>query len=96
MTLDPEVLEHWRKSQEQLGLSRPGCGGTPSEALEREVGRAVASANTVVSKAESIRAFRIIPGEFSMEDGLVTPSLKLRRDAITLMYAAEIEELYAR
>lgn len=96
VTLDPEVLAHWRKSQEQLGLTRPGCDSSPSDELEREVGRAVAGANTAVSKAESIRAFRIIPGEFSMEDGLVTPSLKLRRDAITRMYADEIDELYAR
>ncbi|HEV7628139.1 MAG TPA: long-chain fatty acid--CoA ligase [Streptomyces sp.] len=96
LTLDPDVLAHWRKGQEQMGLSRPGYSGNPAEELEREVGRAVAAANSAVSKAESIRAFRILSDEFSMEDGLVTPSLKLRRGAITRMYAAEIEELYAR
>ncbi|RAJ60541.1 long-chain acyl-CoA synthetase [Streptomyces sp. Amel2xB2] len=95
VTLDPEVLEQWRKGREQWGPSGPGYGNSPSEELEREVGRAVAAANSAFSRAESIRSFRILPEEFSVADGLVTPSLKLRRAAITRMYAAEIEELYA-
>ncbi|OEU88861.1 long-chain fatty acid--CoA ligase [Streptomyces abyssalis] len=94
VTLDPEVLEQWRKGREQWGPSGPGYGNTPAEELEREVGRAVAAANSVFSRAESIRSFRILPEEFTMADGLVTPSLKLRREAITRMYATEIEELY--
>jgi long-chain acyl-CoA synthetase len=95
VTLDPEVLEQWRKGREQWGFSGPGYGNSPSEELEREVGRAVAAANSVFSRAESIRTFRILPEEFTMADGLVTQSLKLRRAEITRMYAAEIEELYA-
>ncbi|MFC4494957.1 AMP-dependent synthetase/ligase [Streptomyces ovatisporus] len=96
LTLDPEVLQQWRTAMEQYGPSRPGSGSNMSEELEREVQRAVAAANSIVSRAESIRAFRVLSDEFSMEDGLVTPSLKLRRGAITRMYAAEIDELYAR
>jgi long-chain acyl-CoA synthetase len=95
VTLDPEVLEQWRKGREQWGYSGPGYGNSPAEELEREVGRAVAAANSVFSRAESIRSFRILPEEFTMADGLVTQSLKLRRAEITRMYAAEIEELYA-
>lgn len=95
VTLDPEVLEQWRKGREQWGPSGPGYGNTPAEELEREVGRAVAAANSALSRAESIRSYRILPEEFSMADGLVTPSLKLRRAEITQMYAAEIEELYS-
>lgn len=109
VTLDPEVLQYWQLAQEQGQYQDPphqhqdrgdrraqqGAGGTPAEELEREIGRAVAAANSVVSRAESIRAFRILAEEFSVADGLMTPSLKLRRDAITRMYAAEIEELYA-
>ncbi|MGW2416978.1 long-chain fatty acid--CoA ligase, partial [Streptomyces tubercidicus] len=61
-----------------------------------EVRRAVARANASVSRAESIRAFRVLPGEFSQESGLVTPSLKLRRAAIVRRHAAEIDALYAQ
>ncbi|KIZ18768.1 hypothetical protein SNA_05725 [Streptomyces natalensis ATCC 27448] len=56
----------------------------------------MARANSAVSRGESIRAFRILPGEFSQESGLMTPSLKLRRAAIVRAYAAEIDALYAR
>ena len=44
---------------------------------------------------------RVDPGvphpadEFSAEDGLMTPSLKLRRAAIVKAYAAEINRMYA-
>lgn len=53
------------------------------------------AANTSVSRAESIRAFRLLPREFSVEDGLLTPSLKIRRAAVVERYAEDIEELYA-
>lgn len=94
VTLDPGVLARWRNGRGQWGPG-PGYGSFPGEELEREVERAVAAANSVFSRAESIRSFRILPEEFSVEDGLVTQSMKPRRAAIMRMYAAEIEELYS-
>jgi long-chain acyl-CoA synthetase len=71
-------------------------GDSLAEELEREIGRAVAAINSAVSRTESIRAFRILAEGFTVDNGLLTPSLKPRRDAITRTYAAEISELYAR
>ncbi|MEU4844310.1 AMP-dependent synthetase/ligase [Streptomyces gilvosporeus] len=89
-----------RKGREvpEVGAAASGGRGTAAEEEEirAEVGRAVARANSAVSRGESIRAFRILPGEFSQESGLMTPSLKLRRAAIVRAYAAEIDALYAR
>lgn len=82
ITLDPEAVEQWT--------------GVPEEELERQVARAVAAANSAVSRAESIRAFRILPQEFSEDTGLMTPSMKVRRDATAARYAHEINALYAR
>lgn len=91
IALDPEALRHWH------AYRMPGQGdGTAEEDLEREIQRAIGAANAVVSKAESIRAFRLVPREFSVADGLMTPSLKLRRPAIERAYAKEIDDLYAR
>jgi long-chain acyl-CoA synthetase len=56
----------------------------------------VSAANTRVSQAESIRAFRILPAPFTEEQGLITPSRKLRRMAIQEVYAEEIEAIYGR
>ncbi|MFJ9471881.1 AMP-dependent synthetase/ligase [Streptomyces caniferus] len=93
ITLDPEALAHWRKLRDEPGPD--STAPSPEEQLQAEVRRAVARANSSVSRAESIRAFRVLPGEFSQESGLMTPSLKLRRAAIVRTYAADIDALYA-
>ncbi len=93
ITLDPAALAHWLKRRGR-GQADPWAVLT-DEDLHAEVQRAVAAANTAVSRAESIRAFRLLPREFGVEQGLVTPSLKLRRTAIVEYYATDIEELYA-
>lgn len=59
--------------------------------------RAVDKANEKVSRAESIRKFLILPSEFSAENGLLTPSMKIRREAITKRFKGEIEKkIYSR
>ncbi|MFF8370934.1 AMP-dependent synthetase/ligase [Streptomyces lydicus] len=94
ITLDPEALEQWRQLRGEPGGA--GGGPSPEEQLQAEVRRAVARANASVSRAESIRAFKVLPGEFSQDSGLMTPSRKLRRAAIVRAYAAEIDALYAQ
>lgn len=96
ITLDPDALESRRprsaeavRAAEELGAAS-GCEG-----VRAEVRHAVSMANSAVSRAESIREFRILPAEFSMEAGLMTPSMKLRRGAIVQAFAEDIEALYA-
>ncbi|MET8216273.1 hypothetical protein [Streptomyces hirsutus] len=48
----------------------------------------------LVSQAESIRTFRILAQPFTEENGLLTPSLKLKRRAIEKAYEKEVEALY--
>ncbi|MFE1440236.1 AMP-dependent synthetase/ligase [Streptomyces sp. NPDC058739] len=93
ITLDPDFLSHWRSAQRwQSGLlSREA---REENALREEVGRAVAAANSVVSRAESIRVFRVLPAPFDVAGGLLTPSMKLRRDLIVERYALEIDAMY--
>ncbi|MEU9121733.1 AMP-dependent synthetase/ligase [Streptomyces sp. NPDC048506] len=96
ITLDPEALAQWRRLRGDPGEGSVGDGPTPEEQLQAEVRRAVSRANATVSRAEAIRAFRVLPGEFSQESGLVTQSRKLRRAQIVRAYAAEIDALYAQ
>lgn len=56
-----------------------------------EVERAVNAANELVSRAESIRKFELVPDEFTEDNGMVTPSLKARRAAITEHYRELID-----
>jgi long-chain acyl-CoA synthetase len=48
----------------------------------------------MVSKAESIRNFTILPAEFTEASGHLTPSLKLKRAVVVREFEAEIAGLY--
>ena len=63
--------------------------------LDKEMAEAITSANKAVSKAESIKAFRILEHDFTIEDGELTPSLKLKRHVIMDKYADEVDALYS-
>ncbi|MEU6667629.1 AMP-binding protein [Streptomyces sp. NPDC046727] len=95
ITLDPEAVAHWL-SVRKLPPDTPLSQLVRDERLRAEVQRAVDYANEAVSRAESIRAFALVEGEFSEENGLLTPSLKVKRHAVTALYAERIEALYRR
>ncbi|MEV6397982.1 AMP-binding protein [Streptomyces sp. NPDC051907] len=92
VTVDQEAVEHWLAMQNRTSLPPTELVRDPD--LEMEIRRAVVAANTLVSKAESIRTFRILAHPFSEEHGLLTPSLKLKRKAIESAYATEVDALY--
>ena len=52
--------------------------------------------NAPHSRFEQIKRFIVLPRDFSMEEGEVTPTLKLRRKICQEHFAAEIERLYER
>ncbi|MFJ4848494.1 AMP-dependent synthetase/ligase [Streptomyces sp. NPDC088733] len=94
VTLDGEAAARWLRLR-----GRPPAGLRElvrDPEVEAEVRRAVSAANTRVSKAESIRAFRVLAASFTEEEGLVTPSRKLVRRAVEEAYAAEIDAMYGR
>nr|WP_245637429.1 AMP-dependent synthetase/ligase [Actinomyces vulturis] len=92
VTLDTEILPLWLASHGIEDLDPVAATTDPRvrEALER----AVARANEVVSRAESIRTFTVLPGDFSVDNGLLTPSLKVRRAEAVKRFANEIDALY--
>ncbi|NUK01005.1 AMP-dependent synthetase/ligase [Streptomyces lunaelactis] len=94
ITVDPEALAHWQRLKGKHPADVSDM--TDDEDLRAQIQRAVSRANTRVSRAESIRAFRILPHEFGLDDGLMTPTLKLKRRAIAGTYAADIAALYTR
>ncbi|MBT2469404.1 long-chain fatty acid--CoA ligase [Streptomyces sp. ISL-66] len=91
ITLDAEEIAAWA-ARESVTLDPAGPGDHP--AVRALVEEAVAAANATVSRPARVRAFRILPEEFTVEAGTLTPTLKLRRRAVAERYAGEIEELY--
>ncbi|MGW5428544.1 AMP-dependent synthetase/ligase [Streptomyces sp. NPDC004059] len=93
ITLDAEAVAHWL-SVRKLPPDTPLSELVRDERLRAQVQKAVDYANEAVSRAESIRAFALVEGEFTEENGLLTPSLKVKRRAVTEAYAERIEALY--
>lgn len=94
VTLDEEALEAWKKQH-----------GKPTDASVRDVRddpelvariqTAIDDANDAVSRAESIRRFRVLPTDFTEADGYMTPTLKAKRDVILRDFSEDVEALYA-
>jgi long-chain acyl-CoA synthetase len=55
----------------------------------------VDDANRERSRYEQVKRFVILPRDFSMEEGEITPTLKLRRRVVLDHFQAEVEGLYA-
>ncbi|MDG9716757.1 AMP-dependent synthetase/ligase [Streptomyces sp. DH24] len=95
IALDPEAVAHWL-SVRRLPTDTPLSELVRDERLRADVQRAVDHANEAVSRAESIRAFALVEDGFTEENGLLTPSLKVKRQAAQEAYAEQIEALYTR
>ncbi|MFF0017555.1 AMP-dependent synthetase/ligase [Streptomyces sp. NPDC005374] len=93
ITLDPEAMAHWL-SVRGLPADTPHAVLVRDERLRADIQQAVDHANAAVSRAESIRAFRLVEGEFTEDNGMLTPSLKVKRHVVTAAYAKEIESVY--
>ena len=81
IALDEQEVERWR-----------AAGGRDVRELVQGV---VDEVNTRHSRFEQIKRFEIAPRDFSLAEGEVTPTLKLRRRVCEEHFAAEIEGLYA-
>src|SRR5678815_1769153 len=57
--------------------------------------KAIEDVNGGLAQFERIKAFRLLPREFSQANGELTPTLKVKRRVIDVMYRAEIEAMYA-
>jgi long-chain acyl-CoA synthetase len=93
ITLDEEALPAWLTAH-----------GKPADAtveqlredpdLKAELQAAVDEANKAVSRAEAIRAFRVMDRDWSEATGEITPSLKVKRGVVLKQHAAEIASIY--
>ncbi|MFI8906019.1 AMP-dependent synthetase/ligase [Streptomyces albidoflavus] len=95
VTVDEEFLGRWAADHGKPEGSTAASLREDPELLA-EIQRAVDDGNAAVSKAESVRKFRVLPSQFTEESGHITPSLKLKRGVVLKDFADEIEALYTR
>jgi long-chain acyl-CoA synthetase len=93
LTLDEPGLRAWADAH--------GLAGSDHEALTRRpeveamIGERVEAFNRGVARFESIKKFRILPTQFSIETGELTPTMKLKRKVVVAKYRDLIDAMYA-
>ncbi len=92
ITLDPDSLKSWALSNKKGGASVAELAKDP--ALIDVIQAAVDEANKVVSRAESIRKFTILPVDFTIADGQLTAKLSVKRHMVNQQFAREIADLF--
>ncbi len=92
ITLNEAEIKVWAR---QAGLEQKSL---PELAADRRVHDLIQSAirelNSALPKHESIRKFALLPSEFSVESGELTPNLKLKRRLVEQKYAPLLASFY--
>lgn len=92
VTIDAEALVGWLKAHRLAVVPMEKAITLP--AVKAELDAAVERANQAVSRAESIRKYRVLTTDFTIVNGYLTPSLKVKRSRVLTDFASEVEALY--
>lgn len=92
--LSPD-LESVRKRAVELGKSLENAASLVSqrEVLE-EIQNGVEKINIKLAPVEQIKRFSLLPNEFSIDTGELTPTMKIKRKFVNQKYQSEIEKMY--
>ena len=92
ITLDPEAIEGWAKEE---GLSYSSVAELArSQEVHDLIDGFIAQGNQQLERWETIKKFEILATELSVDEGEVTPSLKVRRKAVEKKYADVLNSMY--
>jgi long-chain acyl-CoA synthetase len=92
ITLDEDTIRGWAEANGLAGKSIEELSTDP--AVETMMSGYVEELNTKLERWETIKKFVILPRDLSVDDGELTPSMKVRRRAVEKMYSAELDALY--
>jgi long-chain acyl-CoA synthetase len=92
VTLDEEGLPTWAAAHGKPDATIDALRNDPE--VRAEIQAAIDEANKAVSRSESIRVFRILPADFTESNGMLTPSMKVKRTVVAKEYSDEIAAIY--
>jgi long-chain acyl-CoA synthetase len=93
VTLDPDAIAKWAAGGPLSGRSYEEIAAAP--ATRELVEGYVKELNSRLNRWETVKKFTILPRDLSIEDGELTPSMKIKRRIVEKSFAAEIDSLYA-
>jgi long-chain acyl-CoA synthetase len=92
ITLDPDAIRGWAAGGPLEGKSYEEISNAP-ETHEMVEGY-VKELNNRLNRWETIKKFTLLPRDLSIEDGELTPSLKVKRRAVEHTFSGDIEKMY--
>ena len=91
LTVGGDALVAWANAHGKVADYEPL---TVDPDLHTEMDRIVGEVNAKRSRVEHVRKFRILPHEFTIASGEMTPTLKVKRNIVNATYREVIDEMY--
>lgn len=88
--------ESFNDDLEQFGLNEM-CGTkdlSENQLIQELIAKEIDEVNAELSRFETIKKYYVVPEEFTVENGFLTPSLKVKKKVIMNKYANQIEQMY--
>ncbi len=92
LVLDPEAAESWARKRDIPFASLAEF--SQREDVLAEVTKAVEAANAKLARVEQVKKWEVMPTDWTVESGELTPSMKLKRHIVSTKYADVIEGIY--
>jgi long-chain acyl-CoA synthetase len=91
ITLDPDTFSQWA---EQQGMTGDYADMVRDDRTTASVQASIDELNSTLNRWETIKEFRILDHDFSVETGELTPSLKVKRKVVESMYEEVLDSMY--
>jgi long-chain acyl-CoA synthetase len=92
ITLDPDAMVDWAKEND---VSGDYAAIVASDACQKMVGEYVDELNARVNRWETIKKWKVLDHDLSVETGELTPSMKVKRNVVEDNYADLIDSFYS-
>jgi long-chain acyl-CoA synthetase len=92
ITINPEELQKFAREQGILATDAAVIVKHPK--IVERIGRTVEEKNTQLQSYSKIKKFTVLPADFTLDGGELTPTLKVKRKVVAQKYMDAIEELY--
>ena len=89
VTLDPDALDRWCEANSVSAADAP-----TNEKMQAHIQECVDEVNTHFARVEQIKKFTVLKRNLTVEDGELTPTLKVKRNKVNEHFADQIESMY--
>jgi long-chain acyl-CoA synthetase len=92
ITLDPDTAPQWAESE---GISDGYESLTASPEVRAHLQARIDELNATLNRWETIKQFRVLDHDFTVETGELTPSQKVKRRVVETMYSDLLDDMYS-